>query len=131
VLSGCCLFSWRSIKVLLLNLSIPGLLNNAGIMQMRPTKNAFGSDMPFVTNHLGPFALTEALVPSLPNDANIVLVVSAVEDPERRPAVAAGFRGGRYISAGASALKKAIRRGDPNPYRRNVFYPRAKLQAGG
>jgi NAD(P)-dependent dehydrogenase (short-subunit alcohol dehydrogenase family) len=59
--------------------------------------------MSFVTNHLGPFALTEALVPSLPNGANVVFVVSAVEDPERKPAVAAGFRGGRYISAEASA----------------------------
>jgi NAD(P)-dependent dehydrogenase (short-subunit alcohol dehydrogenase family) len=60
--------------------------------------------MSFATNHLGPFALTEALVPSLPDGANVVFVVSAVEDPERKPAVAAGFRGGRYISAEASAL---------------------------
>jgi NAD(P)-dependent dehydrogenase (short-subunit alcohol dehydrogenase family) len=59
--------------------------------------------MSFVTNHLGPFALTEELVPSLSDGANVVFVVSAVEDPERKPAVAAGFRGGRYISAEASA----------------------------
>src|ERR1700722_20357145 len=59
--------------------------------------------MTFVTNHLGPFALTEALAPSLPDGANVVFVVSAVEDPRRKPAVAAGFRGGRYISAEASA----------------------------
>jgi NAD(P)-dependent dehydrogenase (short-subunit alcohol dehydrogenase family) len=59
--------------------------------------------MSFVTNHLGPFALTEALAPSLPNGANVVSVVSAAEDPERKPALAAGFRGGRYISAEASA----------------------------
>ena len=89
--------------IVALNLSTAGLVNNAGIMQMRPTKNALGWDMSFVTNHLGPFALTEALVPSLPNGANVVFVVSAVEDPERKPAVAAGFRGGRYISAEASA----------------------------
>src|SRR5258708_39640525 len=38
------------------HLPIVGLLNNAGIMQMRPTKNALGWDMSFVTNHLGPFA---------------------------------------------------------------------------
>jgi len=57
----------------------------------------------FRTNHLGPFALTEALVPGLPDGANVVFVVSAVEDPERKPAVAAGFRGGRYISAEAGA----------------------------
>lgn len=90
-------------EIVALNLPIAGLLNNAGIMQMRLTKNALGWDMSFVTNHLGPFALTEALVPSLPNGANVVFVVSAVEDPERKPAVAAGFRGGRYISAEASA----------------------------
>jgi NAD(P)-dependent dehydrogenase (short-subunit alcohol dehydrogenase family) len=90
-------------EIVALNLPIAGLLNNVGIMQMRPAMNALGWDMSFVTNHLGPFALTEALVPSLPNGANVVFVVSAVEDPERRPAVAAGFRGGRYISAEASA----------------------------
>ena len=90
-------------KIVALHLSIAGLLNNAGIMQMRPTKNALGWDMSFVTNHLGPFALTEELLPSLPNGTNVVFVVSAVEDPERKPAVAAGFRGGRYISAEASA----------------------------
>jgi NAD(P)-dependent dehydrogenase (short-subunit alcohol dehydrogenase family) len=39
----------------------------------------------------------------LPDGTNVVFVVSAVEDPERKPAVAAGFRGGRYISAQASA----------------------------
>ena len=90
-------------KIIALHLPIVGLLNNAGIMQMRPTRNALGWDMSFVTNHLGPFALTEALMPSLPNGANVLFVVSAVEDPERKPAVAAGFRGGRYISAEASA----------------------------
>jgi NAD(P)-dependent dehydrogenase (short-subunit alcohol dehydrogenase family) len=85
------------------HLPIVGLLNNAGIMPMRATKNALGWDMAFATNHLGPFALTEALVPHLPDDANVVFVVSGVEDPERKPAKAAGFRGGRYISAEASA----------------------------
>jgi NAD(P)-dependent dehydrogenase (short-subunit alcohol dehydrogenase family) len=86
-----------------LNLPIAGLLNNAGIRQIRATKNALGWDMSFATNHLGPFALTEALVPHLPDGTNVVFVVSAVEDPERKPAVAFGFRGGRYISAEASS----------------------------
>jgi NAD(P)-dependent dehydrogenase (short-subunit alcohol dehydrogenase family) len=90
-------------EIIALRLPIVGLLNNAGIMQMRPTKNALGWDMSFVTNHLGPFALTEALMPHLPDGANVIFVVSAVEDPERKPPVAAGFRGGRYISAEASA----------------------------
>src|SRR5260370_14672721 len=90
-------------EIVALNLPIVALLNNAGIFPMRATKNALGWDMAFSTNHLGPFALTEALVPHLPNGANVVFVCSGVEDPERKPAKAAGFRGGRYISADASA----------------------------
>jgi NAD(P)-dependent dehydrogenase (short-subunit alcohol dehydrogenase family) len=91
-------------EIIALHLPIAGLLNNAGIGgQMRPTKNALGWDMTFATNHLGPFALTEALVPHLPDGTNVVFVASGVEDPERKPAKAVGFRGGRYISAEASA----------------------------
>jgi NAD(P)-dependent dehydrogenase (short-subunit alcohol dehydrogenase family) len=59
--------------------------------------------MTFATDHLGPFALTESLAPHLPDGAQVVFICSGVEDPERRPAVIAGFRGGRYISAEASA----------------------------
>ncbi len=55
------------------------------------------------TNHLGPFVLTEALMPHLPDGANVIFVASGVEDPERKPAKIAGFRGGRYISAEASS----------------------------
>ena len=90
-------------EIVRLNLPLAGLVNNAGIMQMRPTKNGRGWDMSYTTNHLGPFVLTEALMPHLQEGANVVFVVSAVEDPERKPAVAAGFRGARYISADASA----------------------------
>ena len=90
-------------EIVRLNLAVAGLVNNAGIMQLRPTKNASGWDMSYATNHLGPFVLTEALMPHLRDGANVVFVVSAVEDPERKPAVSAGFRGARYISAEASA----------------------------
>lgn len=86
-----------------LGLTLAGLVNNAGIMQLRPTKNAQGWDTTFATDHLGPFALTEALAPLLPDGASVVFVCSGVEDPARRPAVIAGFRGGRYLSAEASA----------------------------
>src|ERR1700722_5116971 len=86
-----------------LDLPTAGLLNNAGMGGQRGTKNAQGWDMTFATNHLGPFALTEALVPHLPDGANVVFVGSGTEDPERKAAVATGFRGGRYISAEASA----------------------------
>jgi NAD(P)-dependent dehydrogenase (short-subunit alcohol dehydrogenase family) len=90
-------------EIIALHLPLAGLVNNAGIMEMRATKNAQGWDTAFATNHLGPIALTEALMPQLPDGANVVFVCSGVEDPERRPAVIAGFRGGRYISAEASA----------------------------
>jgi NAD(P)-dependent dehydrogenase (short-subunit alcohol dehydrogenase family) len=90
-------------EIIALRLPLAGLVNNAGIMEMRATKNARGWDTTFATDHLGPFALTEALVPHLPDGANVVFVCSGVEDPERRPAVIAGFRGARYISAEASA----------------------------
>jgi NAD(P)-dependent dehydrogenase (short-subunit alcohol dehydrogenase family) len=90
-------------EIIALNRPIAGLLNNAGIFPMRAAKNALGWDMAFATNHLGPFALTEALAPHLPDGANVVFVASGVEDPERKPATAAGFRGGRYISAQACA----------------------------
>jgi len=89
--------------IVALDVPLAGLLNNAGIMPMRPFQSAQGWDGTFATNHLGPFALTEALVPHLPDGSNVVFVVSAVEDPERKPAVLAGFRGARYISAEASA----------------------------
>jgi NAD(P)-dependent dehydrogenase (short-subunit alcohol dehydrogenase family) len=86
-----------------LGLRLAGLANNAGIMATRPFQTAQGWDGTFATDHLGPFALTEALLPALPDGANVVFICSGVEDPKRRPAVVAGFRGGRYISAEASA----------------------------
>jgi NAD(P)-dependent dehydrogenase (short-subunit alcohol dehydrogenase family) len=90
-------------EIVALDLPIVGLLNNAGIFPMRATKNALGWDNAFATNHIGPFVLTEALIPHLPDGADVVFVASGVEDPERKPAKMAGFRGGRYISAEASA----------------------------
>ena len=102
-------------EIVALKLPIAGLLNNAGIRQVRATKTAAGWDMTFATNCLGPFALTEALAPHLADGANIVFVVSAVEDPERKPAKAAGFRGGRYISAEASARGEWLPGGSTHP----------------
>jgi NAD(P)-dependent dehydrogenase (short-subunit alcohol dehydrogenase family) len=90
-------------EIIALHLPIAGLLNNAGVQNPRVKKNAAGWDMTFATNHLGPFALTDALIPHLEDGANVLFVGSATEDPERGPARRAGFRGGRYISAEASA----------------------------
>ncbi len=92
-----------SAEIVALNLPIAALVNNAGIRPAHATKNAQDWDMTFATNHLGPFALTEALVPHLRDGANVVFVVSAVENPDRKPVHAAGFRGERYLSAQASA----------------------------
>ena len=90
-------------QIIALQIPIAGLLNNAGIMPAKATKSAQGWDMTFATNHLGAFALTEVLSPHLPDKANIVFIASAIEDPERKPAKVMGMRGGRYISAEASA----------------------------
>ncbi len=43
------------------------------------------------------------LTPHLLESANVVFIVSAIEDPERKPVKVMGMRGGRYISAEASA----------------------------
>lgn len=90
-------------QIIALQLPIAGLLNNAGIMPTKASKTAQGWDMTFATNHLGAFALTEALAPHLPDGANVVFIASAIEDPERKPAKIMGMKGGRYISAEASA----------------------------
>jgi hypothetical protein len=62
---------------------------------MKPAKILQGWDLASAPQPLGPFALTEALVPHLPDSANVVFVASGVEDPERGFAKMAGFRGGR------------------------------------
>ncbi len=38
------------------------------------------------------------------NGSNVVFIASGVEEPMRKPAVAAGFRGGRYIFLGILAV---------------------------
>lgn len=90
-------------EIIAMKLPIAGVLNNAGIREAVPTKSKQGWDNSFATNHLGPFVFTETLLPYLRDGARVAFVVSAVEEPERKPAKAAGFRGGRWISAEASA----------------------------
>ncbi|GAC1535087.1 MAG: hypothetical protein NVS2B7_03860 [Herpetosiphon sp.] len=90
-------------EIAALKLPLAGVINNAGMRQEQATKNSLGWDMTFATNYLGTFLFTELLRPHLPDGATIVNVASAVEDPERKPAVMAGFRGGRFISVEAGA----------------------------
>ncbi|MCZ4520502.1 SDR family NAD(P)-dependent oxidoreductase [Rhodococcus ruber] len=102
-------------QIVELGLPLAGLLNNAGIMPNRAEKNLQGWDLAFTTNHLGPFAFTEALVPHLPDHANVVFTCSSSEDPDNKPAVTVGFRGGRYISADASARGEWLPGGSSKP----------------
>jgi NAD(P)-dependent dehydrogenase (short-subunit alcohol dehydrogenase family) len=99
-----------------LKLSLVGLVNNAGIRETgTPTQNSLGWDKTFATNHVGPFLLTEALADNLAEGARVLSVVSAVEDPGRGPAVAAGFRGGRYLSAQGCARGEWVPGGATRP----------------
>ncbi|WP_067896233.1 SDR family NAD(P)-dependent oxidoreductase [Nocardia vaccinii] len=102
-------------EIIALGLPIAGIVNNAGIMPVRAGRSAQGWDLAFATNHLGPFVFTETLIPHLPDGANIVFTCSGVEDPERKPAVVAGFRGGRYLCAEASARGEWMPGGSSNP----------------
>ena len=91
-------------QIVALGLPLAGVANNAGMMSTTDgRKSPHGWDLSFATNHLGPFAFTEALIPHLPDGANVVFTCSGVEDSECKPAVVSGFRGGRYISAETSA----------------------------
>jgi NAD(P)-dependent dehydrogenase (short-subunit alcohol dehydrogenase family) len=90
-------------EIAALGLPIAGVANNAGGMQTKGGKSAQGWDIAFATNHLGPFAFTEALIPHLDDGTPVLFTASGVEDPDRKPATSAGFRGGRYLSAQASA----------------------------
>lgn len=102
-------------QIVELGLPLAGLLNNAGIMPNRVEKNPQGWDLVFTTNHLGPFALTEALIPYLPDHANVVFTCSSAEDPDCKPAVTVGFRGARYISAEAGARGDWLPGGSSKP----------------
>jgi NAD(P)-dependent dehydrogenase (short-subunit alcohol dehydrogenase family) len=102
-------------EIVALDLPIAGLLNNAGISPTQPGRTSQGWDLTFATNHLGPFSLTEALLPHLPDGARVLFVCSAVEDPGRTFAVLAGFRGARYVSAEASARGEWVPGGSSLP----------------
>ena len=102
-------------QIISLHLPVAGLLNNAGIMQRLSAKSAQGWNFTFATNHLGPFALTEALTPSLPDYASVLFVTSGTEDPDRASAKRTGFCGGRYLSALDSAEGRWKPGGSPTP----------------
>ncbi len=102
-------------EIIGLKLPIAGLLNNAGVMETSPAKSAQGWDLTFATNHLGPFAFTEALLQFLPDGAHVVFVASGTEDPDRPSAKRTGFHGGRYLSALDSVQGRWRPGGSKNP----------------
>lgn len=83
----------------LAGLGLDGILMNAGVRLDDGHTTAAGLNATMATNFLGPFALTEALAPRLADGAHLVYTVSAAENPARVPALMAGFRGGRWLSA--------------------------------
>lgn len=98
-----------------LNIPLLGLVNNAGIQNPSKGKTQQGWDMTYVTNHLGPFLLTDILLPHFANYANVLFIGSATEDPDRGPARRAGFRGGRYIDAQSSLYGTWAKEGSIKP----------------
>lgn len=102
-------------KILALDCRICGLLNNAGIMSTQAARNVTGWDLSFATNHLGPFLLTESLLPKIPDGAQVLFVVSALEDPQRAPARVMGMRGGRFISVEAAVRGEWLEGGSRIP----------------
>ncbi|MFJ8162199.1 oxidoreductase [Streptomyces sp. NPDC096136] len=62
------------------------LVNNAGVMAVPEARSADGFEMQFATNHLGPFALTNLLLPHLTDR-----VVTVASNAHRRPGVDIDF----------------------------------------
>ncbi|GEK27923.1 SDR family NAD(P)-dependent oxidoreductase [Furfurilactobacillus siliginis] len=93
-----------------LGLPIVGLANNAGIQTSSTAKSKQGFDLTFATNYLGPFLLTTLLLPNLEVGARVEFTASAVEDPDRKFATRAGFRGSRLVTV-ADAAQGIYRKG--------------------
>ncbi|MFJ3977829.1 oxidoreductase [Streptomyces sp. NPDC090021] len=62
------------------------LVNNAGVMAIPRRESAQGFEMQFATNHLGPFALTNLLLPHITDR-----VVTVSSNAHRRPGAAFDF----------------------------------------
>jgi NAD(P)-dependent dehydrogenase (short-subunit alcohol dehydrogenase family) len=62
------------------------LINNAGVMAIPRRESAQGFEMQLATNHLGPFALTNLLLPRITDR-----VVTVSSNAHRRPGVAIDF----------------------------------------
>jgi len=83
---------------------LAGLVNNAGVQETTGTgRTKDGLELTIGTNHIGAFALTEALLPSLMG-GRVMFIGSGTHNPAK--ATEFGFRGGRFTSI------EALARGD-------------------
>lgn len=57
------------------------LINNAGVYRVPETTSTDGIDMRFMVNTLAPYALTRALLPSIPKTGRIINLSSAAQAP--------------------------------------------------
>lgn len=57
------------------------LINNAGVYKTPSTTTAEGLDVRFMVNTLAPYALTQALLPLIPQDGRIINLSSAAQAP--------------------------------------------------
>ena len=89
-----------AVEIMTLNLPIAGVLDNGGIMPPKPFKSSQSWDGTYATNHLGPFAFTEALIPHLADGTN-----SLGSGP--RPPRTAAEGACRHLAASRPSLPKA------------------------
>ena len=82
------------------------LVNNAGMVSTRHHTSVDGFELPFATNHLGPFLLTALLSDHLDKAARIVTVASRIHYRGRLDLAAVTDAGARYGATAAYARSK-------------------------
>jgi protochlorophyllide reductase len=92
---------------------LAGIICNAGVQLLGPSRlTEDGVDESFATNHLGHFALVEALMDYLSDGAVVVTTGSGTHNPGDKLAKMFGFRGADFPDAASVALGKTSRPGD-------------------
>ena len=92
---------------------LAGIICNAGLQLLGPSRlTEDGVDESFATNHLGHFALVNALMGHLADGAVVVTTGSGSHNPDDRLAKMFGFRGADFPDAASVALGKTSRPGD-------------------
>lgn len=92
---------------------LAGIVCNAGLQILGPAKlTGDGVDESFATNHLGHFALVDALMPCLATGATVITTGSGTHNPNDRVAKMFGFRGADFPDAATVAAGQTTRSGD-------------------